>query len=372
MAREFINPGEAGPAGKQVRVYGPNGEVQFVQFYQREGDTGNMSEYEYYTTELGYSDTPPNTVGVADTSTNVTGKVATREQVYTLLPWLQKYGGADANALVDAYVKGYNESGGQATFALAEMRFGTDSAEAYKRVFPNIVDPNTGALKMTESEYIGGLEKVLTTLTEYNLAGYASSKGKEVMATLVANNTSPESYANRVSLVYDRVLNRMDDTLKASVINSYNEYYTNETGSHVELGEESILALAIDPNLNEDILSGRLRASEIGAVYTGKTGDELDLAAVQRLTAAGVTTQAAESTFATAATTAKALARMQRRQRRDVTLGRAYSVLEAQLLGDEDIASQIRNVTAQNVSASTANIGAAKTQTGEVIGLTQK
>ena len=51
---------------------------------------------------------------------------------------------------------------------------------------------------MTETAYIAGLETTLTTLTEYNLGGYASAKGKEVWATLVQNNVSPEVYRTRV------------------------------------------------------------------------------------------------------------------------------------------------------------------------------
>ena len=348
------------------------------------GDDGiERNELEHFTKMAGYTVNKDEAEGLAEAYANastssssksdstVDGKTTTRTQVYTLLPWLQKYAGADANALVDAYVKGYNESGGSAEFALAEMRFGKDSGEAYKRVFANIVDPDTGALKMTESEYISGLEKVLTTLTEYNLNGYASSKGKSVWATLVGNNTSAESYTNRVKLVHDRVINRMDEELKTSIINQYNEYFTQATGTPVNMGNESILAIAIDPNINEDVLAGRLNASEIGAVYTGVTGDALDLGSVQRLTGAGVTTQSAESQFATASATAKALARMQRRQRRDVTLGKATAVLEAQLFGDELISGQIKSIGAQALSSSSVQVGAAKTQTGGVIGLTE-
>jgi len=348
------------------------------------GDDGiRRNELEHLTKKAGYTVNKDEAEGLAEayanastsssskSDTTVDGKTTTRTQVYTLLPWLQKYAGADANALVDAYVKGYNESGGSAEFALAEMRFGKDSGEAYKRVFANIVDPDTGALKMTESEYISGLEKVLTTLTEYNLNGYASAKGKSVWATLVGNNTSAESYTNRVKLVHDRVINRMDEELKTSIINQYNEYFTQVTGTPVSIGNESILAIAIDPNINEDVLAGRLNASEIGAVYTGVTGDALDLGSVQRLTGAGVTTQSAERQFATASATAKALARMQRRQRRDVTLGKAMGVLEAQLFGDELISGQIKAIGAQALSASSVQVGAAKSQTGGVIGLTE-
>jgi hypothetical protein len=358
-----------------VRVY----RKDFLVGYEIGDDPDKLKDFEDngYTTNLDEAkaeakamDASSSSPSASTPSASTDGTTTTRTQVYTLLPWLQKYGGADANTLVDAYVSGYNNSGGSAEFALAEMRFGKDSKDAYSRVFANIVDPNTGALKMSESEYISGLEKVLTTLTAYGLNGYASQNGKSAWARAVANNTSAESYAGRVKLIHDRVINRVDDELQNSIINSYNEYFTNETGTPVSMGQESLLALAIDPNISEDVLKGRLNASELGAVYTGTTGDALDLEAVQRLTGAGVTTQQSEKTFATASTTAKALARMQRRQRRDVTLGKAMGVLEAQIFGNEAIASEIQNVTAQNLSASSVQSGAARSQTGSVIGLT--
>ena len=303
------------------------------------------------------------------TSSDVDGTSLTRAQAFKLIPWLQRYAGADANKLVDSYVKGYIDSDVDTTVALAEMRFG-ESKEAYTRVFKNIVDEDTGALKMTESEYISGLESTLTTLTEYSLGGYASAKGKEVWASLVKNNVSPQIYRTRVGTAFS-LINQVDEELKANIVNQYNEYFSTETGTTVNMTDDSILALAIDPNINNDILSGRLNASELGAIYTGTVGDKLDLQTVERYIGAGLQASEAERTFATASTTARVLGRMSRRFKRDTSLGKAANVLEAQLFGDELISGQIKSITAQVLSESSIQTGAAKSQTGGVIGLTE-
>lgn len=297
------------------------------------------------------------------------GKTITRAQVYKTLPWLKKYAGADADKLVDAYVKGYIDSDGNTTTALAEMRFG-ESADAYKRVFKNIINEDTGALRMTESEYISGLESVLTTLTEYSLGGYASGKGKDVWAQLVKNSVSPEAYRARVGTSFN-LINEVDQELKQSIINQYNEYYSAQTGTSINMSIESILALAIDPNINNDILSGRLNASELGAIYSGTVGDKIDLTTVERYIGAGLQTSEAERTFAIASTTARLYGRLSRRQKRDTSLGKAATVLESTLFGDELITGQIKSITAQVLAESSVQTGAAKSQTGGVIGLTE-
>lgn len=302
-------------------------------------------------------------------STSTDGVSLTRAEAFKLVPWLKKYAGADANKLVDSYIKGYIDSDGNPNVALAEMRFG-ESQDAYNRVFKNIVDEDTGALKMTEAQYISGLESTLTSLTEYSLGGYASAKGKEVWATLVKNNVSPEVYRTRVGTAYSLISN-VDQELKASIINQYNEYFSAETGTTVNMTDDSILALAIDPNINNDILSGRLNASELGAIYTGTVGDKLDLTTVERYIGAGIQASQAERTFATASAAARIYGRMSRRFQRDTSLGKAATVLESTLFGDELITGQIKSIGAQALSASSVQTGAAKTQTGGVIGLTE-
>lgn len=351
--------------GEQVTIY-KDGAVTTAQKYTRNNE--NESELKRMTSaQGGWSTTKPS--DNTDT-TDEDGVSLTRAEAYKLVPWLQKYAGADANKLVDSYIKGYIDSDGSTASALAEMRFG-ESADAYNRVFKNIVDEETGALKMTEAEYISGLESTLTALTEYSLGGYASAKGKEVWATLVKNNVSAEVYRTRVGTAYD-LISEVDTELKQSIINQYNEYFSSETGTTVNMTDDSILALAIDPNINNDILSGRLNASELGAIYTGTVGDKIDLTTIERYIGAGLSTSQAERTFATASTAARLYGRLARKQKRDTSLEKAATVLESTLFGDELISGQIKSIAAQSLSESSVVTGAAKGQTGQVIGLTEQ
>ena len=304
-----------------------------------------------------------------DTSTTTDGVSLTRAEAFKLVPWLQKYAGSDANKLVDSYIKGYIDSDGSPTVALAEMRFG-ESADAYNRVFKNIVDPETGVLKMTEAEYISGLESTLTTLTEYSLGGYASAKGKEVWATLVANNVSAEVYRTRIGTAYD-LIKEVDEELKQSIINQYNEYFSAETGSTVSMDTDSILALAIDPNINNDILSGRLNASELGAIYTGTVGEAIDLGTIEKYIGAGVQTSQAEKLFTQASTSARLYGRLSRKYGRNTNLGKVSTMLDESLFGNELVSGEIKAIAAQSLSEGSAVTGAAKSQTGQVIGLTE-
>ena len=342
-----------------------------VDDYKRDGYTTSKAEAEaasYTRGGVNYTGTTGTTPTTSSDSGD--GVTITRGEVYKLLPWLKKYAGKDADKLVDSYIKGYIDSDGTASVALAEMRFGA-SADAYARVFKNIIDEDTGALKMTESEYISGLESTLTALTEYSLGGYASAKGKDVWATLVKNNVSPEVYRARVATSYN-LISKVDTELKTSIINQYNEYFSAETGTTVNLSDDSILALAIDPNINNDILSGRLNASELGAIYSGTVGDKIDLTTVERYIGAGLGPSQAERTFATASASARVYGRLSRRLKRDTSLEKAATVLESTLFGDELITGQIKSIGAQVLAESSVQTGAAKSQTGGVIGLTER
>tara|TARA_A100001515_G_scaffold35347_1_gene27564 strand:+ start:2810 stop:3928 length:1119 start_codon:yes stop_codon:yes gene_type:complete len=345
------------------------------------GEDGvKRNELDHFTTQAGYTQDKDLAEEQAKASQNVNqntaeagndplkeGAVITRDQVFNVLPWLKKFGGADADTLVDAYVKGFIESDGQVTQALAEMRFGTGS-ESYGRVFVNIVDPETGALKMTETEYLAGLEDFNTILTQNNLAGYAASMGKEKYATLVSLDVAMPEFAKRVKQIKG-VIDMVDEELKATTIATYNDYYASQ-GVAAGVDESGLLALAFDPNLNSDILAGRVNSAELGALYEGVTEQKLGLGTVQKLLGAGIKVGQAEKQFEVAAQSARLLSSAARRQRRATTLS-AENVLEASVFGDQETLSTITAIQNQIAAASSAALGAVRTQSGQVTGLTE-
>ena len=194
-------------------------------------------------------------------------------QVYLRLPWLKSFAGGNADKLVDAYIKGFIEGDGSATAATAAMR----EIPEYQTVFPGIVNTETGAIRINESDYVAGFEQVKASLVGQGLGGYAKQKSREIYATMVGNQVSPNEYINRVKTVRSRIFDRMDEGMKQNIVAAYNDYYSSELGESVTLDESSILALAIDPNLNNEILKKRLNASELGAVYTTEIGEEFHL-----------------------------------------------------------------------------------------------
>ena len=295
------------------------------------------------------------------------GATITRQQVFNLLPWLSKFAGTDGDKLVDAYVQGYIDSDGTAAVALAEMRFGTGK-EAYDRVFVNIVDPDTGALRMTEKDYLAGLEDFNTILTQNNLAGYAATLGKEKYATLVSQDVAMPEFASRVKQLKN-VIDMVDEDLKVSVINQYNQYYS-EQGVSAGIDEAGLLAVALDPNLNSDILAGRIQSSQLGAMYEGVTEQRLGLGTVQKLMGAGLQVGQAERQFEVAAQSARLLSSAARRQRRATTLT-AENVLEASIFGDQDTQSIIDVIQNQIAIGSSVAMGGRRTETGAVTGLTE-
>mgnify|MGYP001182881345 CR=1 FL=1 len=288
-------------------------------------------------------------------------------QVYLRLPWLKAFAGGNADKLVDAYIKGYIEGDASETAATAAMR-GTPE---YNTVFPGIVNTETGAIRMTEGSYVAGFEQIKASLVGQGLGGYAKQKGREIYATMVGNQVSPNEYINRVNTVRNRLFDRMDEGMKQNIVSAYNDYYSNELGESVQLEEASILALAIDPNLNQEILQKRLNASELGAVYTTEVGEDVSLERIQEFTQAGVTLGRARTQFAQAATTARLLGSMARRQNRNTTVGTASNVLDATLFKDENLLEEISAIEAQSMSGSSIATGAAQTQSGRVTGLTE-
>ena len=168
--KPFVDP-NAPTGGRQVTVYGPNGEVTIAQQFRREGE--KKSELDRYLDDLGYSRTRPGTGTPSSQSTEESIQF-TSAQAQVLMPWLTKLAPVEGKKLIDEYVKGYVETG-EPTFALAKMR----SSDSYEKVFPGITRDD-GSLRMSEATYLQNKEAVLIHFNEYGIGGY----GAQVIDTL--------------------------------------------------------------------------------------------------------------------------------------------------------------------------------------------
>ena len=118
-------------------------------------------------------------------------------------------------------------------------------------------------------------------------------------------------------------------------------------------------------------MDGSVNASELGAIYTGTVGEAIDLGTIEKYIGAGVQTSQAEKLFTQASTSARLYGRLSRKYGRDTNLGKVSTMLDESLFGNELVSGEIKAIAAQSLSEGSAVAGAAKSQTGQVIGLTE-
>ena len=362
MANGFIEP-NAPEGGKQVTVYGPNGEVTTAQLFTRPTDPNEKSEYSRFIEDMGYSNTPP--AGTSPVSDNDSSAPYSKEQAKVLLPYITKLDPVRGEKLIDAYTQGFIDTG-KPEFALASMR---NTAE-YSEMFEGIKRPD-GSLRMTEAQYLQNKEAVAIHLNEYNLGGYGKENLDVIFPKLLANNVNPDEFRSRVDAV-QKSITALPEEQKAQVLGQYSEYYSNELGETVVADESTLVAIAIDPDVNSQILSRRLNVSQIGATFERVTGEDVDFNTIQRLISGGITAQKAAGEFETATARAMTASRLARRFNRDEQDYTALQFAEMGASGDTEFADQLGLLGAQVESSSSRQTGARKTQEGEVTCLTEK
>ena len=287
-----------------------------------------------------------------------------REQAKVLLPYITKLDPVRGEKLIDAYTKGFVETG-KPEFALAAMR----AVPEYSEMFEGIKRTD-GSLRMTEAQYLQNKEAVVIHLNEYSLGGYGKENIDVIFPKLLANNVSPDEFRQRVQAV-SNTIEQLPQDQKSQVLGQYSEYYSGELGETVVVNDSTLVALAIDPDVNAQILAKRLNVSQISATFERVTGEDIDFDSIQRLVSGGITAQRAASEFETAAARAMTASRLARRFNREQ---QDYTALEFAEMGaapDTDFAEQVGSLGAQTESASSAQVGARKTQEGAVTGLTE-
>ena len=299
------------------------------------------------------------TTTVEDTTTS-SGSGYTAEQAQVLMPWLTKLAPVEGRKLIDEYVQGYIETG-EATFALAKMR----ASDSYEKVFTGITRDD-GSLRMTEAQYLQSKEAVLIHFNEFGVGGYGSQVIDGLFPELVANNVSPDEIASRLS-VADRQLSNLSAEQKRNVLSAYEEYYSTELGEAIQLDDAALIPLVIDPEINSQILNRQLNVARIGNQYQQVAGVEASRTAIESLVGAGLQASEAQRTFQAAVDRALISSRLARRQNRTES-PTSLDILEAQYLGD----LETQAIEAQNISESTAQLGARRTGEGSVIGLTEQ
>ena len=267
--------------------------------------------------------------------------LTTKEEAKLRFPYLDE-------RLIDVYVQGFVETGDR-NLALLKMR----SDPLMETVYPGIRKTD-GTLRMTEQEYIVAKEFMELELRNYNLNPQVFG---EDIVDAISGDVSPQEFSERLQAGYQNIVQNIPQ-VKQVYLREFN----------LDLNEESIFGMFISPRLSTAVLDNQIRQSQILAEAETALGTRaLTVQVARGLQQQGLTQAQARRGFQGAAALLPGLSQgAERFGRGDIT---ATEYVEATELGDQGVAERIRRIESQITSASSAQAGAARTRTGEVVGL---
>jgi len=269
----------------------------------------------------------------------------TIKQVEQLVPWLAKSGN-----LLQVYQDTWSETG-DPNFALAAVR----DSEDYNTIFPGNKRAD-GSVRHSESEYKAIESGYKNVLTENGL-NFKTFENK--FGTLISGAVSVQELSQRVGLVR-RAIDENPDSDKVL------EFYRDNYG--IDMTKEGLLAASIDPGVSEEIFARRITMAEIGA-EAKVVGAEISLGTISELASAGLTEEQAASLFTKASEEEKTLSSLAAAQgREDIT---TEELVRADMLNDAETRKEVSRILQQSASESSVQVGARKSQTGGVSGLTE-
>ena len=272
--------------------------------------------------------------------------VPTPQQIEDLIPWLAGKGG-----LLQEYTNAYIETG-NAEFALAAVR----GTEEYALYYPGI-KRSDGSLRMNEAQYEQTREGYYRILLENDLNPLVFEEAGKA-ASLIAGDVSVPKFKTRI----ESARNAFRDNPIAEEIKAY--YQAN---FNIDLTDNAIFAAALDPDISVSILQNQISQAELGAEAALKNLD-LSTEQAQRMLQAGITQAGGQRFFARASDYIQQLNRLRIAQGRVDEIG-LQSVIASDITQDPEAQRQQQRILQQQASASSATVGAFRTQAGEVAGL---
>ena len=264
--------------------------------------------------------------------------------------------------LLETFIGEYNANGGDVDEALRTMR----GTQAYKDKFPGIFREDGTTLRFTtetpELDYIKMKEDYFNALEDYNLnPNYFEDK----ITDLFDNDVSPETFATRLDTAYTSLFNQFD-----AVKQYYVENYPGQFPTTDDISDEAIFASFISEDVSADIISQRVKVSQIGGAFK-----EEDFAVsaqqAQRLVSAGLSGTGAQQLAARAETQLPRLQRLARRFTGREDIFGLSEFIESEVFG-EGVSAQVRErLEAEQATVFTREGGAAQTQAG-VTGLVEQ
>jgi len=262
-------------------------------------------------------------------------EVPTSQELKALYPWMTD---GLLNILLDGE-GGYVETG-KMNVALASMR----ASEEYAKTFPGIARED-GSLRMTESQYYETIDVMKDTLRDYNLNPEVFQND---IVSAISGDVSAKEFAERLNFGYSQVVNN---------IQQVKEVYFREYG--LDLSDEALFAMFISPDIADSVLQNQILVSSIIA-EAETAGASITKEAAMSFAQAGISQTQAREVFGQAVSIAPGLSDMT-----TTAIARGIAGLDPEALAN------IRRGQAIRASASSPTTGAAQTQAGEVVGLTE-
>ena len=264
--------------------------------------------------------------------------------------------------LLETFIGEYNANGGDVDEALRTMR----GTQAYKDKFPGIFREDGTTLRFTtetpELDYIKMKEDYFNALEDYNLN---PSYFEDKVTQLFENDVRPDTFATRLDTAYTSLFNQFD-----AVKQYYVENYPGQFPTTDDISDEAIFASFISEDVSADIISQRVKVSQIGGAFK-----EEDFAVsaqqAQRLVSAGLSGTGAQQIAQRAEASLPRLQRLARRFTGREDIFGLSEFIESEVFG-EGVAAQIRErLEAEQATVFTREGGAAQTQAG-VTGLVEQ
>ena len=191
-----------------------------------------------------------------------------------------------SGTLLQLFAAAWAKSGNAAN-AIAEVRL----TDEYKTEFPGNYNPETGQVRYNEVTYKALEQSYIGTLAEY---GIPRETSKVLLAPqfvqLLEGEVSAREFQQRVSAAYEGIVDNIQGV--------QNFFPTNY---NVDLTPEAIFMGALDPAVGEEIVSGRITASQIGG-EASRAGFTITRSDAENLRRAGLTQEQARQLYTAAQT----------------------------------------------------------------------
>ena len=191
-----------------------------------------------------------------------------------------------SGTLLQLFAAAWAKSGNAAN-AIAEVRL----TDEYKTEFPGNYNPETGQVRYNEVTYKALEQSYIGTLAEY---GIPRETSKVLLAPqfvqLLEGEVSAREFQQRVSASYEGIVDNIQ-----GVQNFFSTNY------NVDLTPEAIFMGALDPAVGEEIVSGRITASQIGG-EASRAGFTITRSDAENLRRAGLTQEQARQLYTAAQT----------------------------------------------------------------------